>query len=435
MKKLAVFMLSYAFFLTSCSAGDIANQSSATEPVVSETTQAESIANTEYESILTSETNTEILEEGTEYTVTENIIQTNDIPEFSDLDDPDLLRYVEDSVYADLITQLNDDDYFVENVSAVYVSKEYLEELAYNSQSNIYFGYTLDELEEQFQGTKFVFDLGENGKTVVHEFEEYDDTYDKVIKNVAIGTGVILICVTVSAVSAGVGAPAVSVIFAASAKTGTMFALSSGTISGVTAGVINGIETKNFDQAIKAAALEGSNGFKWGAIGGSIAGGTGEAIKLYGAARNGLTMNEAAVIQKESKWSLKSMKNIHSTEEYNIYKEAGLKEMSIGGNKSLIQKINLDYVDEMGRTNAQRIMENLSPLDENGIAYELHHIGQSDGAPLAILSKSQHMQGGNNSILHWKDGATGVNHGTEWQKTVREFWKSYLEAAEGGLIT
>lgn len=278
MKKLAAVMLSCAFFLTSCSAEDIANQSSATEPVVSETTQAESIANTEYESVSTSETNTGILGEETEYSATENIVQANAVPEFSDLDDPDLLRYVEDSVYADLITQLNDDDYFVENVSAVYVSKEYLEELAYNSQSNIYFGYTLDELEEQFQGTRFVFDLGENGQTVVHEFEEYDDTYDKVIKNVAIGTGVILICITVSAVSAGVGAPAVSVIFAASAKTGTMFALSSGTISGVTAGIVKGIETKDFDQAIKAAALEGSSGFKWGAIGGSIAGGTSEWI-------------------------------------------------------------------------------------------------------------------------------------------------------------
>lgn len=430
MKKITAFLVSCAFFLTSCSAGNTANQISETTPVVIEALQTENTLNSETTSILTSEINSEATE-----TEAKNVVPENNIPEFTGLDDPDLLIYVEDSVYSNLIVQLNSDDYFVENVSAVYYSKEYLEELAYNSQENIYFGYTLAELEEQFQGTKFVFDLGDDGQTVVHEFEEYDDTYDKVIKNVAIGTGVILICVTVSVVSSGVGAPAVSAIFAASAKTGTAFALSSGTISGVTAGVVKGIETKNFDQAIKAAALESSEGFKWGAIGGSIAGGTGEAVKLYGAARNGLTMNEAAVIQKESKWSLKSMKNIHSTDEYNIYKEAGLKEITIGGNKSLVQKINLDYVDEMGRTNAQRIMENLSPLDENGIAYELHHIGQSDGAPLAILSKSQHMQGGNNSVLHWKDGTTGVSHGAEWQKTVHEFWKNYLEAAEGGLIT
>lgn len=185
---------------------------------------------------MTSESDNEVLE-----TEAKNIVSRNHIPEFTGLDAPDLLRYVEDSVYADLISQLNSDDYFVENVSTVYYSKEYLEELSYNSQENIYFGYTLSELDEQFHGAKFVFDLGDNGQTVVHEFEEYDDTYDKVIKNVAIGTGVVLICVTVSVVSSGVGAPAVSAIFAASAKTGTAFALSSGTISGVTVGVVKGI--------------------------------------------------------------------------------------------------------------------------------------------------------------------------------------------------
>lgn len=430
MKKLAAFMLSCAFFLTSCSAGDIANQSSATEPVVSETTQAESIANTEYESVLTSETNTEILEEETEYTVTENIVQANTVPEFSDLDDPDLLRYVEDSVYADLITQLNDNDYFVENVSAVYVSKEYLEELAYNSQSNIYFGYTLDELEEQFQGTKFVFDLGENGQTVVHEFEEYDDTYDKVIKNVAIGTGVILICVTVSAVSAGVGAPAVSVIFAASAKTGTIFALSSGTISGVTAGVIKGIETKNFDQAIKAAALEGSNGFKWGAIGGSIAGGTGEAIKLYGAARNGLTMNEAAVIQKESGYPLDVIKQFKSIDEYNVYKNAGLKTQMVNGKLALVQDIDLNFksllADGTEVTNLDRMAQGLAPIDPaTGKAYQLHHINQSADGTLAILKEAEHQ--GNASILNTVGKETEINR-TDFAKVRKEFWTSLAES-------
>ena len=73
---------------------------------------------------------------------------------FTGLSDPALLRYVEDSVYENLIQELDNDSFFVENVSAIYVSKEYLDELAYNSQANIYFGYTLSALEEQFQGTK-----------------------------------------------------------------------------------------------------------------------------------------------------------------------------------------------------------------------------------------------------------------------------------------
>jgi hypothetical protein len=67
---------------------------------------------------------------------------------------------------------LDSEDYFVENVSAVYVSKEYLEELAFNSQSNIYFGCTLAELNELFQGSRYVFTLGEDGTTTVRELQE-----------------------------------------------------------------------------------------------------------------------------------------------------------------------------------------------------------------------------------------------------------------------
>ncbi len=159
-------------------------------------------------------------------------------PEFESLDDEDLLKYVEDDIYAELVGKLNNDRYYVENVHAVYVSKEYLEEVSYNSQSNIFFGYTLEDIQNVYGDTKFVFTLGDNGETVVEPFEDYDDTYEQIIKNVAIGTGVILVCVTVSVVTAGAGAPAVSLIFAASAKTGTIMALSSGTLSGVATGII-----------------------------------------------------------------------------------------------------------------------------------------------------------------------------------------------------
>lgn len=203
-------------------------------------------------------------------------------PNFATLSDPSLLQYVEDNIYSDLVARFDSEDYIVESVNAVYVSEEYLEEVAYNSKSNVYFGYTLEELDAQFQGTRYIFSLGENGETVVEEFAEYDDTYDRVIKNVAIGTGVILVCVTVSVVSGGVGAPAaVSMIFASAAKTGTIYALSSGTISAVAAGTITSIQTGDFEEAKKAAALAGSESFKWGAITGVITGGTTKAVELY----------------------------------------------------------------------------------------------------------------------------------------------------------
>lgn len=85
--------------------------------------------------------------------------------------------------------------------------------------------------------------------SLIIQFEEYDDTYDKVIRNVAIGTGVILLCVTVSVVTGGLGAPAaVSAIFAASAKSATVFALSSGALSGVSAGIVEGLGTHDFQK-------------------------------------------------------------------------------------------------------------------------------------------------------------------------------------------
>lgn len=155
----------------------------------------------------------------------------------------------------------------------------------YNSQANVFFGYTLAELEEQFQGTKYVFTLDENGETTVIPFENYDDTYEKVVRNVAIGTGVILLCVTVSVVTGGVGLAPVSMVFAASAKTATTMALSSGILGGVSAGIIEGIRTKDFDAALKAAALGGSEGFKWGAISGAIIGGATELSAIHRASK------------------------------------------------------------------------------------------------------------------------------------------------------
>ena len=148
--------------------------------------------------------------------------------EFSGMNDDALLNYVEDMVYIETVNGLNSDEYVVEEVRAVYLSKEYLEEVAYNSQSNLYFGYTIAELNEYFQDSRYVFTLSDEGTTTVQELQEIAETdSETILKNVAIGTGVILVCVTVSVVSAGVGAPAaVTAIFAASAKTATTFAIS-----------------------------------------------------------------------------------------------------------------------------------------------------------------------------------------------------------------
>ena len=339
---------------------------------------------------------------------------------YQSLNNPELLRYVEDTVYTDLVMDLDDSQYFVENVEAVYISKEYIEELEYNSKENVFFGYTLSELDQQFQGSKYIFTLGEDGTTTVVPFEEYDDTYDKVIKNVAVGTGVILVCVTVS-VATGGAAPAISMIFAASAKTGTAFALSSGVFSGVSSAVVTGIQTKDFDAAVKAGMLNGSEAFKWGAVSGAIAGGAGEAVALHGATLNGLTMNEAAQIQKESKYPLDVIKEFRSMDQYKICKEAGLKPRMIDGKTALVRNIDLNKVDEMERTNLQRMMEGLSPLDADGVAYELHHVGQKADSTLAILTQAEHRLGENHKIWHIFGEASKIDRAV-FDKQRAEFW-------------
>ncbi len=217
--------------------------------------------------------------------IANEVLEEEEIPDFYGMNDPALLQYVEDTVYAGLVDEFNSEDYVIENVHAIYYSEDYLQEVAYNSKSNIFFGYTLAELDEQFQGERYVFTLGDDGQTIVAPFEDYDDTYEKVIRNVAIGTGVILICVTVSVVTGGLGAAPISMIFAASAKTGAIMALSSGAISAVAAGTITGIQTHDKDQALKAAALQGSESFKWGAIVGAVTGGISEANQLRNAAK------------------------------------------------------------------------------------------------------------------------------------------------------
>ena len=397
-------------------------------------------------------------------------------PSFSSLNDPELIDYVEKNVYSELSSQLGP-EYRVDNVSATYISKEYLEELAYNSQTNIFFGYSLAELDAQFQGTRYVFTLDEHNETTVVPFEKYDDTYERVLKNVAIGTGVILICVTVSVVSGGAGAPAVSMIFAASAKTGTTFALSSGAISMVIAGVTEGIETGDFEEALKAGALAGSESFKWGAISGSLIGGGSEFVMLKTATQGGLSLNEVATILQDTDLPAIFLKQIHSMDEYNdllalaeqgglaieemadlcmktkypleivrrfksvgestvYYEQAGLEAKIVNNEVALIRQIDLSYKSELAGqtvTNLERMRQGYAAIDPvTDQSFQLHHIGQSVDSQLAILTPFEHTGGGNNAILHNVNieagqGVHSLISDAEWTAQKIEFWKSLAE--------
>ena len=353
-------------------------------------------------------------------------------PSFDGMEDPELLKYVECNVYANLVQTLASDQYFVENVEAIYISQEYIDELTYNSQSNLYFGYTLEELDHLFQGDRYVFTLDENGETTVTKMETvYDDSASRMIKNVAIGGGVILVCVTVSVVTAGVGAPAVSMIFAAAAKSGAAFALSSAFLGGAAATITTGYQTHDPEAAFKAGLLAGSEGFMWGAITGAIIGGGSEAIALHGAQLNGLTMNEAAAIQKESGYPLDVIKQFKSVKEYNVYKEAGLKASQVGGRSALIRDIDLNFkttfpngetmtnLEAMSRGYAPRYID---PSSGKELVYQLHHVNQNMNGTLAILTQAEHQ--GNSAILNIFPKVSEIDR--EAFKVIRrKFWMDF----------
>ena len=279
MRRIVALLLVIALLLSGCSGRTPENKTLSNSPSPTVENNHPSVT----EEVLVSPTPAESIE----------LTSMNDeMVSFSRMDDPAYMAYVQDMVYAGLVDQFDSEDYIIENISAVYLSKEYLEEVAYNSQSNIWFGYTIAEVREAFGDTPYVFTLGEEGKTIVVPFQSYDDTYERAIKNVVTGTGVILLCATVSIISGGVGAAPVSMIFAASAKTGTSVAVSWGAISGLIAGTIEGVKSKDFNKTLKAGALAASDSFKWGAIVGAVVGGTGAALKM----RGGMQTSEAPAL-------------------------------------------------------------------------------------------------------------------------------------------
>lgn len=354
--------------------------------------------------------------------------------DFTKLNDPMLPGYLESALYENLVSDIDSEQYIVEKVSVVYISQEYLEELDYNSQTNVFFGYTLAELDAQFGGTRYVFTLGENNQTVVQPFESYvtDTLYLRdIIKNVAIGAGVILVCVVISS-TAFASAPAISAIFAAGAKGATIGALTGTVTSALPAGIATYLETGSMDEALKSAAITGSEGFKWGAVTGAVTGSLSEGIALHSATANGLSMNQVAIIQRESHYPLDVIKGFKSMDQYEICKNAGLTPKIVNGKTALIRNIDLDFTDEFGRTNLQRMQSGLAALDPaTGKAYQLHHIGQNMDSTLAILTEAEHMQNGNNLIWHVVGEPSTIDRNV-FDKQRAAVWQDLAKILSGG---
>lgn len=229
----------------------------------------------------TSNTNTNKTEESTSTETTSEKTETSESSakdlDWDSLDDEESKQYLVDSIQANLENDLGSDDYKINEIYTSYVSKEYLEEIDYNSQSNIWFGYTIDEIDEAMGDTQYVFTMDENNNTEVIPFEAYtDDTNKKILKNVAIGSGVILVLTSLSVVTASAGVVTVSVALttsgaAAGATSGA--ALGAGTAFVLTT-IVESIKTGKLDsETLKSGLVGASEGFKFGAIIGAAHGG------------------------------------------------------------------------------------------------------------------------------------------------------------------
>ena len=353
------------------------------------------------------------------------------ISAFAEESTPNTTKELETEIANQLAEELGTDDYTVE-VTAYYVSKEYLEDIAFRNRQTNWFGYYLADVDIEMEGKKWVFTTID-GETAVQVFEEYDDTYDIALRNIAIGTGVIVVCVTVSVVTGGLGLPAASAIFAVSAKTAAIYGVSSGAISGVVSGVVTAVQTDgDMDAALKAAAKVGSSSFMWGTVTGAAIGGVSEAVAIHSATASGLSMNEAALLQKQTGWSYETISQIKSAEEAALYQQAGLKEAIIGGRTVLVRDLDLAYKSSLPDgsivTNLERMQMGYAPLDpETGIAYQLHHVNQNPNGILAILKNSEHQPYASVLNTQGQQGVHSILSNNAWAHQRKDIWMAVAQ--------
>ncbi|MGL1206730.1 HNH/ENDO VII family nuclease [Vibrio parahaemolyticus] len=149
--------------------------------------------------------------------------------------------------------------------------------------------------------------------------------------------------------------------------------------------------------------------------------------------KEGLSDEEKAKIKEETGWSDEIIENIQNMKQYEILKNAGLIEAEINGRKCLIKEnIDLDYTDDDGISNRDRIARGLAPLDsKTGKPLELHHLGQKADSPLVELTAEEHRTGEyedgkkNQSLWHDNTLETEVHgEGNTWTQERKDHWKA-----------
>lgn len=150
---------------------------------------------------------------------------------------------------------------------------------------------------------------------------------------------------------------------------------------------------------------------------------------------SGLTFEERSKMKEESGYSDEIIDNIGNMSQYEILSNADLKETEINGKNCLIKEnINLDYTDEDGVSNRDRMSRGLAPLDEQtGKPIELHHLGQKVDSPLVELTEEEHRTGeyeyGKKNQSLWHDNTVNSEvhgEGNTWDYERKTHWKSRI---------
>lgn len=288
MKKILALVISLSIVLTSSSC--MKSYSSEANISAVETIKESAITIVTSTTSTNKEDSNETSEDSTtlESTLIETITDPT-VTQFYGVSDPALLQYAVDDLYSSLDSELDENVFVVDSVNSMYLSEEYIEELSANSQENIFFGYKLSELDTIFEGKRYMFVSGDTETTVREAGVSYDDTWDKIIQNVTVGTGVIFVCVTISIVSGGlatipaiaVGATKVSCIFTVAANSAIDCSLSFAAMSMATTAILSAFTEDDLNEIIKKTLVSGSEGYKIGAIVGAVSGAASETFRIF----------------------------------------------------------------------------------------------------------------------------------------------------------
>lgn len=140
--------------------------------------------------------------------------------------------------------------------------------------------------------------------------------------------------------------------------------------------------------------------------------------------RTPLTDQDRVALKERTGWSDEIVDAIRTKEEAEIYEKAGLVEGRINDKPCLMQP-SLDGDAHNNKkwpdwSNKDLAGEGSPPYSEDGMPYNLHHIGQNPDSPLAELTYDQHYKNGNFKKLHTFDESK-INR-DEFNKERAQYW-------------